>query len=272
MAFKPVGPGAYPVYVPAQHQKVQAKEDKLGPVEVAQVPSARNSIVIVDYGMGNLRSVQKALEKMGFAALISDQPEAVAGAKGLILPGVGAFGAAMVNLEKRGLVQPIKDYLKTGRPFLGICLGLQVLFESSEEVFDPERSADLDVGGPPAASSVPVPVDVPGLAILAGQVKKFSFPLRPDLQVPHMGWNTIDRKKNLPLLEGVPTDARFYFVHSYYVQPADPAVIGATTDYGIEFASLVQKDNILATQFHPEKSGPAGLRILANFGLSLSRS
>lgn len=264
MAFKPVGQGAGPIYAPPSWQKVVSKEDKKGPMEVFDTVVKR-LIVIVDYGMGNLRSVQKALEKMGFAALISDKPEDVTGASGLILPGVGAFGAAMVNLEKRGLVQPIKDYLKSGRPFLGICLGLQVLFESSEETFDPSLGQDNVPTDTRAAYSQ---TEIPGLGILAGQVKKFAFPLRPDLQVPHMGWNSIDKKKDLPLLEGVPADTKFYFVHSYYVEPADPAVIGATTNYGLDFVSVVRKDNIFASQFHPEKSGPAGLQILANFGRS----
>lgn len=247
MAFKPVGQGSYPVYIPPSRQKVEGKEDKKGPVEEYEF-SPKRPIVIVDYGMGNLRSVQKAMEKAGFPAKISAQPAEVALAKGLILPGVGAFGAAMKNLGQCGLIQPIKDFIRSGRPFLGICLGLQILFESSEEVFD---------------------LVMPGLGILSGQVKRFSFSLNPDLPIPHMGWNSLEYRKKLPLMEGIPPGSMFYFVHSYYVDPVDQSLIGATTPYGIDFTSIVQKDNIFATQFHPEKSGPVGLQLLANFGLSV---
>jgi len=201
-------------------------------------------LVIVDYDMGNLRSVQKAVERVGFSAEISGDPAAVRRADKLILPGVGAFADAMNALTQKGLVAPIKDYIASGSPFLGICLGLQLLFDES---FEDGRHS--------------------GLGVLPGTVVKFDPrpPGGPHLKVPHMGWNRINIRRQAPVLDGVPHGAHMYFVHSYYVRPADPRVIAAETDYGGPFTSMVWRDNLFATQFHPEKSQAAGLRMLSNF-------
>jgi glutamine amidotransferase len=202
-------------------------------------------IVILDYGMGNLRSVQKALEKVGAEAVITDKPGPIVDARKLILPGVGAFGDAMTHLAERGMVGPILKYAESGRPLLGVCLGLQLLFERSEE--DPGLA---------------------GLGILKGSVDRFR-PGDPALKVPHMGWNGIDfdggGESGDPMLAGVDPGAHVYFVHSYFANPADPAVVAATTDYGGPFCSAVRRGNIFATQFHPEKSQRVGLQILRNF-------
>jgi len=196
-------------------------------------------IVIVDYGMGNLRSVQKGLAKAGFEAIISADPEVVGGARGLVLPGVGAFGDAMTNLAEQGLDQAIRRFAGSGRPFLGICLGLQLMFESSEE------------NGWHA-----------GLGLLQGRVVR----LPEGLKIPHMGWNALRQLRTEPVLAGIPEETYFYFVHSYYVQPTDPAVVAAVTDYGLEVPAVVSRDNLIGIQFHPEKSSAWGLRILKNFG------
>ncbi len=203
-------------------------------------------IAIIDYGMGNLRSVQKAFEQMGAKARITSRPRDLATAEKIVFPGVGAFGAAMKELKKRKLVQPIKAAIKEGKPFLGLCLGMQLLFEKSEEA-----------------------PGVKGLCILKGNVKKFKFKKR-GLKVPHMGWNNIARSSSLmahgrEILKGVPGNSYVYFVHSYYVGPKDKRITLMTTDYGIRFVSGVQKDNIYGFQFHPEKSQEVGLKIVKNF-------
>jgi glutamine amidotransferase len=196
-------------------------------------------VVVIDYGMGNLHSVGKALEEVGAKVKISSRPNDILGADKLVLPGVGAFKEAMQELKKRNLIEPITQYIKKGRLFLGLCLGLQLLFEESEE------------GG-----------KVKGLGVLNGQVKKFSSRLK----IPHMGWNEIRKKKtNCPLLENIPDKSYMYFVHSYYVAPVDKSIIAAATNYGIDFTSVVWKDNICAFQGHPEKSQKLGLKILENF-------
>ena len=197
-------------------------------------------IRIVDYGMGNLRSVQKAFEKLGVAAEIVTSPDQIAGAQKLVLPGVGAFRDAIHELQRLELVDPIREHIQRDKPFLGICLGLQLLFDVSFE--DGEWK---------------------GLGVLAGDVVR--FPAIPDLKVPHMGWNTLGRKQNCHLLQGIPADASVYFVHSYYVRPQDESVVAATTNYGIPFTSMVQRGNMFATQFHPEKSQKVGLKLLENF-------
>ena len=196
-------------------------------------------IAIVDYGMGNLRSVQKGFERVGFEAVVTGDPKMVRDAHAVVLPGVGAFGAAMERLKKSGLLEEIVRAIKTGKPYLGICLGLQLLFTESEE------------GG-----------RYEGMDLIKGKVVRF----KGDLKVPHMGWNRIRIVKPNPLLEGIPDGAYFYFVHSYYVVPEDFSVVAATTEYGVEFASMVWRDNLFATQFHPEKSQKLGLRMLENFG------
>lgn len=199
------------------------------------------SIAIVDYGMGNLRSVQKGLERVGFAAEVTRDPQRIADAPGVVLPGVGAFGACMDNLRAYGLIEPVRDVITCGTPFLGICLGMQLLFETSDEF------------GP-----------VAGLGIFPGRVVR--FPDSPDLKVPHMGWNQIRKRQDAPHLRGIDDGTFVYFVHSYYVAPNDPALVATSTEYGIEFASAVARENVFATQYHPEKSQAIGLRILENFG------
>lgn len=198
-------------------------------------------IAVVDYGMGNLRSVQKGLERVGFDARVTREPKAILSARGVVLPGVGAFNACMENLKRFGLVEPIREVVRAERPFLGICLGFQLLFSESEEF------------GP-----------VKGLGLLAGKVVGF----RPDngLKVPHMGWNRIEKKRESPFLEGIADGAYVYFVHSYYVVPGDSSIVATTTDYGVSFVSSIATDRLFACQFHPEKSQEIGLRILANFG------
>lgn len=197
-------------------------------------------ITIVDYGMGNLRSVQKAIENQGFEAKISAKPGDILSAQGLVLPGVGAFADCMMNLKERNLIEPLKTYLANDKPFLGICLGLQLLFEEGEE--DGIHK---------------------GIGFLKGRVRKFVLP--KEYKVPHMGWNTIDYKKKSAIFKGIPDGTAFYFVHSYYVEPTED-VIAATTSYGSEFCSAIVKDNVFAIQFHPEKSSIWGLKILNNFG------
>jgi glutamine amidotransferase len=203
-------------------------------------------ISIIDYGMGNLRSVQKGLEHVGFPAEVTRDPARIAGAGGVVLPGVGAFGACMDNLRDYGLIETVRQIIARGTPFLGICLGMQLLFEESEEF------------GP-----------VPGLGIFPGRVVRFSD--RPGLKVPHMGWNQIRKCQDTPLLRGIDDGAFVYFVHSYYVVPADPALAATSTDYGMEFTSAIARGNVFATQYHPEKSQTVGLRILKNFGGIVAR-
>ena len=206
-------------------------------------------IAIIDYGMGNLRSVQKAVEKLGFAAEVTRSGAEIADADGVILPGVGAFKDCMENLDHYNLIQPVLKTISSGKPFLGICLGLQLLFTESQEFGH-----------------------FPGLDVIKGSVVPFSHRLvDPDdeksfLKIPHMGWNVIHKNGSLPLLENIADESYFYFVHSYYVVPEDPAVIATTTDYGIDFVSSIYRDNIFATQFHPEKSQLQGLEILKAFG------
>ena len=196
-------------------------------------------IGIADYGRGNLRSVEKALEKVGFKALIMTSPAEIDQIKGLILPGVGAFADAMAALNNGGWIEPISKFARSGRPFLGICLGMQVLFEVGEE------------HGEHA-----------GLGLLPGRVVKFP----PGGKVPHMGWNSLKLEQPSRLLEGIPNESYFYFVHSYYADPTEKSDIIATSDYGVVFPAVVGKDNVWGAQFHPEKSSPWGLQILTNFG------
>jgi len=197
-------------------------------------------ISIIDYGMGNLRSVQKGFERVGYQATITNDPAELESADKVILPGVGAFGDAMIELQNRNLVDPILKAIDSGKPFLGICLGLQLLFETSHE-------NGLHRG----------------LGVLPGEVVKFE--LSPKYSVPHMGWNQLAIKNRPPILEGLHSGVHVYFVHSYYVAPTDPTVVATETDYVLPFCSMVWRDNLYATQFHPEKSQADGLRILKNF-------
>lgn len=196
-------------------------------------------IGIVDYGRGNLRSVEKALQKLGYSARILEKPEELDQVKGIILPGVGAFADAMAALEEQGWIQPLLQYAQSGRPFLGICLGMQVLFEVGEEHGVHK-----------------------GLSLLPGRVVKFPM----GRKVPHMGWNTLTQEKPCFLLEGIPDEAYFYFVHSYYALTEDEEILVGRSDYGVRFPALVGRDNIWGAQFHPEKSSPWGLKLLENFG------
>jgi glutamine amidotransferase len=197
-------------------------------------------IAIIDYGMGNLRSVQKAFEHLGHGAVVTAEPDAVDRAAKVVLPGVGAVEDAMAELGRRALVEPVLRAIESGRPFLGICLGMQLLFETSHENGRHE-----------------------GLGILGGEVVRFELP--PEYSVPHMGWNQLMIRRRAPILEGIEQGAQFYFAHSYYVVPTDPGVIAAETDYHEPFCSMVWRDNLFATQFHPEKSQSDGLRLLGNF-------
>jgi len=196
-------------------------------------------IAIIDYGMGNLRSVQKGFEKVGVSARVVAEPGDVAGARGVVLPGVGAFVDAIAQLRATGLDKAVLRAIESGRPFLGICLGLQLLFERSFE--DGDHA---------------------GLGVFAGTVERFL----PGVKIPHMGWNQVRQAQPLPLYEGIADGADFYFVHSYAAKPADESIIAAVTDYGGDFASGVARDNVYAFQFHPEKSGTIGLEMLRNFG------
>ncbi len=197
-------------------------------------------IAIIDYGMGNLRSVQKAFERVGHAAVVTSDPLELRRATHVVLPGVGAFGDAMQELGRRGLIEVVIAEIASGKPFLGICLGLQLLFEVGHE---DGRHA--------------------GLGVLAGEVVR--FPARPGLKVPHMGWNELIVRRPAPLLAGLSTGTHMYFVHSYYVVPRDPSVIAAEAAYPEPFAAMVWRDNLFACQFHPEKSQADGLRMLRNF-------
>jgi glutamine amidotransferase len=195
-------------------------------------------IAIVDYGVGNLRSVQRAFEHVGAEVVVTAHRETIESASAVVLPGVGAFGKAMSNLKRAGLTDVIRQVIAQGRPFLGICLGLQLLFEESEEMGQHT-----------------------GLGVFGGQVKRFEV----GLKVPQIGWNRIHIQRASPLLEGVAGGSYAYFVHSYYVAPTDPEIVLATTDYEMDYASIVGQDNVFGIQFHPEKSQAVGLRILRNF-------
>jgi glutamine amidotransferase len=200
-------------------------------------------IAIIDYGVGNLRSVQRAFEHVEAEAVVTAQRETIESASAVVLPGVGAFGKAMSNLDRAGLTDVIRQVIAQGRPFLGICLGLQLLFEESEEMGQHK-----------------------GLGVFGGRVRRFEVGgRRHGYKVPQIGWNQIHIQRASPLLEGVADGSYAYFVHSYYVAPADPEIVLATTDYEIDYASIVGRDNVFGIQFHPEKSQAVGLKILRNF-------
>ena len=198
-------------------------------------------IAIIDYGMGNLRSVQKGLERAGGEAVVTRDIGQIESARGVVLPGVGAFSACMQNLGNFGLIEPIRAAIRKKKPFLGICLGFQLLFSESEE-FGPQKGLDLFSG------------------------KVVGFHANKELKVPHMGWNRLEKKIQSPFLEGVSSGDYVYFVHSFYVVPDDSSIIATTTDYGESFVSSIATESLFACQFHPEKSQELGLRILTNFG------
>ncbi|WP_457644672.1 imidazole glycerol phosphate synthase subunit HisH [Persephonella sp.] len=197
-------------------------------------------ITVVDYGMGNLRSVSKALEKVGLDVKVSSDPEDVLNAKAIVVPGVGAFGDAMHNLDRLGLLDPVIRSIESGKPYLGICLGLQILFEYGYEFGEHK-----------------------GLGVLKGKVIRFEN--REGFKVPHMGWNQVWIKQKEGLFSGIKDGEYYYFVHSFYAVPFEESDIASTTDYITEFCSAVQRGNVWAVQFHPEKSQKAGLKLLENF-------
>jgi glutamine amidotransferase len=198
-------------------------------------------IAVIDYGMGNLRSVQKGLERTGTEAEITRDLAKIQAARGVVLPGVGAFSACMENLGKFDLIEPIRETVRRKKPFLGICLGFQLLFSESEE-FGRQKGLDLFPG------------------------KVVGFHAQENLKVPHMGWNRIEKKIDSPFLDGLSSGDYVYFVHSFYVVPDDSSIVATTTDYGDSFVSSIATESLFACQFHPEKSQELGLRILANFG------
>ena len=197
-------------------------------------------IAIIDYDAGNLRSVEKALEALGQQVIVTKDAETIRQAEKVILPGVGAFGDAMANLQRLGLVEVIRETAASGKPFLGICLGLQLLFEDSDET-----------------------PGVLGLGILRGHIKR--IPEQPGLKVPHMGWNNLELHHDGALFRGLPEHPYVYFVHSYYLEAEDPDIVTATAEYGVTIHASVQSGNLFACQFHPEKSSQIGLAILKNF-------
>jgi glutamine amidotransferase len=195
-------------------------------------------IVIIDYGAGNLRSVLNAVGSLGYQAKITSTARDLATARVAILPGVGAAAISMGNLKKLGLVDPVRHFIAEGRPFLGVCIGLQLLFTGTEE------------GGWHEC-----------LDVIPGVVRR----LPPGLKIPHMGWNQLRQRISHPIFSGIPDEANFYFTHSFYAGPEDTSVVAGTTSYGVSICSMIIKDNLIATQFHPEKSGEHGLKIYANF-------
>lgn len=197
-------------------------------------------IAIIDYGAGNILSVQKALNYIGCETEVTSDASRIFEADGAILPGVGSFGDAMNNLNSKGLVSTVKEFAASGKPFLGICLGLQILFDKGDES-----------------------PDVQGLSIFGGEVNR--FPSDMGLKIPHIGWNSIEYKKECPIFKGLPDTPYVYFVHSFYLNSYSSDVVSATAEYGIKFHAAVWKGNVFATQFHPEKSGGVGLQILRNF-------
>jgi glutamine amidotransferase len=198
---------------------------------------AAPTIAIIDYGAGNLRSVAKAFEAIGYPGKVTTDPADVLKADAVVLPGVGAAGDTMTSLDARGMVTAIKETIGKGKPFFGVCLGLQLLFENSEEG------------------------ETECLGILPGKVRHFPRTVK----APHMGWNQVRLKGKQALFDGVPDGTNFYFVHSYYAEPADTANVAGETDYGVTFCSVYAKHNLVATQFHPEKSGDLGVKLYENF-------
>ncbi len=208
-------------------------------------------IAIIDSGIANLRSVEKGFARAGFEAKVVEDPRTLRDARGIVLPGVGAFADGIAKLRAAGFDEALLREIGRGKPLLGICLGLHFLFSESEE-FGTHK----------------------GLDVLKGRVIRFATGMRDEagsLKIPHMGWNTLTVLRPAPIFQGLPPEPSVYFVHSYYVEPEDPGVVAAATQYGIPFTSVIWKDNIMATQFHPEKSQRVGLAMLANFG-ALCRS
>ncbi|HJT21382.1 MAG TPA: imidazole glycerol phosphate synthase subunit HisH [Nitrospira sp.] len=243
-------------------------------------------IAIIDYGMGNLRSVSNAFEAVGHRAVVTRDPRIIADADRVVLPGVGAFGDCMANLERYGLIDSIRSTVQSGKPFLGICLGLQLLFTESEEFgvhkglgIIPGTVRRFPWGQAPGGLAPARPVPVPILKVdkepvplqsppkLQGQAPAGREPVPvPPLKVPHMGWNHVHFERACPLFDGIADDSEWYFVHSYFVDPSDRSIVATCTTYGFPFVSSIWRGNVVACQFHPEKSQSAGLRLIRNFG------
>ena len=201
---------------------------------------SKKRVIILDYGAGNLRSVARAVEHLGFTADVSEDPRALDDADAVIMPGVGAAADTMRNLNEYNFSEPLRDYIESGRPFLGVCMGLQALLTVSEE------------GGEHAC-----------LDVVEGRVRRF---VRKDgMKIPHMGWNAVEQVREHPVFGGIPDGSFFYFVHGYYPDPEDESLVIGRTEYGVPFASVIARDNLIATQFHPEKSGKVGLQLYRNF-------
>jgi glutamine amidotransferase len=199
-------------------------------------------VVILDYGAGNLRSVARAVEHAGFPADVSADPRALEGADAVVMPGVGAAADTMRNLQEHGFVEPLREYIAANRPFLGVCMGMQALLTASDE------------GG-----------DHPCLNVIAGRVRRLPSRNGVVLKIPHMGWNSVSQTREHPVFAGIPDESYFYFVHGYYPDPEDASLVIGRTEYGVSFASAIARDALVATQFHPEKSGRAGLQLYHNF-------
>lgn len=216
--------------------KVRMFYDKIIPLQIME----KNMVAIIDYGAGNLSSVKKALDYLGAKSEITQDKDKIMSASHIILPGVGSFGDAMHSMEERGLVDTVKNAALSGKPFLGICLGLQLLFESSEES-----------------------EGIKGLGLLKGEIVE--IPRNNGVKVPHMGWNSVKLNQKDGIFDGIEEDSYFYFVHSFYLKNADTDAVAATTEYGVTIECAVQKGNLCATQFHPEKSSKIGLKLIENF-------
>lgn len=197
-------------------------------------------VIVLDYGAGNLRSVVRAVEHVGFQADVSEDPRALDEADAVIMPGVGAAADTMRNLDEHHFVEPLREYIASGRPFLGVCMGFQALLSVSEE------------GGEHAC-----------LDVVPGRVRRFER--KEGMKIPHMGWNAVEQVREHPVFAGIPDNSYFYFVHGYYPDPEDESVVIGRSEYGVPFASVIARDNLVATQFHPEKSGKVGLRLYRNF-------
>jgi glutamine amidotransferase len=210
---------------------------RMGLCKAGEGMSKSKAVVVVDYGAGNLRSVANAIAKLGYQPRVTSDPTEVANAQAVVLPGVGAAGDTMANLKRLKLVAPIRQLIAEGRPFLGVCVGLQVLFTSTEE------------GGHEC------------LGIIPGRVRR----LPSGLKIPHMGWNQVRQTMSHPIFSGIPDEASFYFVHSYYAEPEDRSLVAGETEYGARICSVIARGNLIATQFHPEKSGEIGLKLYDNF-------
>ena len=211
---------------------------------MAKRPGGRPSgrVVVLDYGGGNLRSVARAVEQVGFAPEVTADVRALDGADAVVMPGVGAAADTMRHLQEHGLVEPLREYILSGRPFLGVCMGMQALLTVSEE------------GG-----------EHPCLDVVAGRVRRLTRTQTGELKVPHMGWNQVEQLREHPIFDGIPDRSYFYFVHSYYPDPEDDSLVIGRTAYGVSFASVIARNGLVATQFHPEKSGLVGLQLYRNF-------